>query len=54
MFAYLTVLEVFYIIIAVIVTGFIVYNMFTRKKITDKIIGAIAVIMFVLRIFLIK
>ena len=54
MMVYLTILEVFYIIIAVIITAFIVYNIITRKSITNKVIGSIAIIMFILRILLIK
>ena len=54
MYIYLTILLVFYVIIAAVVAAFVVWNLFRAKKITDKLICAIVLIMFILRIFLIK
>ncbi len=51
---YYDLLTVLYLVIAVVISGFVVWNMFKSKKLTDKIIGGITLVMFVLRIFLIK
>lgn len=51
---YLSILTVLYVIIAVIVAFFVGWNAFKTNKITDKIICAIVLIMFILRIFMIK
>ncbi len=51
---YSKVLWVIYLVIAVVITGFIGWNTFKSKKLTDKIIGVLALVMFVLRIFMIK
>lgn len=51
---YYDILTVLYLVIAVVVACFVVWNMFKSKKLTEKIIGAITIVMFVLRIFLIK
>lgn len=49
-----TVLLIIYLLIAAFVTAMIVWILFTSKKWTDKIIGAIALIMLILRLLLIK
>lgn len=49
-----TILTVIYIIFLVITAIFVVINMFRSKKIYDKIIGAIILIVLILRILLIK
>ena len=54
MYVYGKVLFVFYLIMAIVIAGFIVWNTFKSKKLTDKIIGAITLIMFALRILMIK
>lgn len=54
MYIYNSILFVFYIIIAVILTIFIVWNTFRTKKLTEKIVGAIALIMFIMRILMIR
>lgn len=51
---YLTILKVIYVIIAVIIAVFIGWTVVKDKKVTAKLIGAIALMMFVLRIFMIK
>ena len=51
---YYTILQVVYIAFAVVIAALIGWNVFKSKKITDKVIGAIALIMFILRILLIK
>ena len=47
-------LFVFYLIVAVAIAGFIGWNTYKSRKITDKIVGAITLIMFALRILMIK
>ena len=54
MYIYYKVLFVFYLVMAITIAGFIGWNTFKSKKITDKIIGAITLIMFALRILMIK
>ncbi|MBQ3165770.1 MAG: hypothetical protein IJC80_03535 [Clostridia bacterium] len=54
MIHFYNVLTVLYLAIIVIVAVFIVVNLFKSKKVTDKIIGALALGMFLLRIFFIK
>ena len=54
MYIYYKILFVFYLIIAVTITGFIGWNVFKSKKLSDKIVGAITLIMFALRILMIK
>lgn len=51
---YAKVLWVIYLVIAVVISLFIVWNVVKSKKLTDKVIGAVALIMFVLRILMIK
>jgi len=51
---YYTILLVFYLVITAVISVFIVWNMIKTKKLTDKIIGAFALVMFVLRLLLIK
>ena len=51
---YYTILQVVYIAFAVVIAALIGWNVFKSKKITGKVIGAIALIMFILRILLIK
>ena len=51
---YYTILLVVYIAFAVVIAALIGWNVFKSKKVTDKVIGAIALIMFILRILLIK
>lgn len=51
---YNSVLYVFYLIFTIIITVFIVINIFRTKKLSDKIIGAIALLMFLLRILMIR
>ncbi len=47
-------LTIIYIAICVIVAAFVVWNMFTSKKIWDKVTGIIILAVLILRIFLIK
>jgi hypothetical protein len=47
-------LTVLYLIVVAVILVMIGWNMFQSKKLTDKIIGAIAIVMFVLRLLLIK
>ena len=54
MAVYYTILTVIYLALVAILSVFIVWNVFKTRKITDKVIGSIALIMFVLRLFLIK
>ena len=54
MMHFYNILTVLYVAFIVIIAGFIVVNLFKSKKITDKIIGALALGMFLLRIFFIK
>ncbi|MFA6627114.1 MAG: hypothetical protein WCQ80_03190 [Bacilli bacterium] len=49
-----TILMVIYLIILAFVLAMVVWIIFTSKKWTDKIIGAIAIILFLLRLLLIK
>ena len=51
---YSNVLFVFYLIFSIIIAIFILWNVFRSKKITDKVIGAIALIMFIIRILMIR
>ena len=51
---YYKVLLGLYFVIAVVIAGFIGWNTFKSKKITDKVVGAITLIMFALRILMIK
>lgn len=51
---YAKVLWVIYLVMIVVIGLFIVWNVFKSKKLTDKFIGAVALIMFVLRILMIK
>lgn len=54
MFIFNKILFVFYLVMAVLIAGFIVWNTYKSKKITEKVIGAITLIMFALRILMIK
>ncbi|MBR2933868.1 MAG: hypothetical protein IKC33_06110 [Clostridia bacterium] len=54
MMHFYNVLTVLYVAFIVIIAGFIVVNLFRSKKVTDKIIGCFALVMFLLRIFFIK
>ena len=54
MSVYYSILTVIYLAIVAIVSIFIVWNVIKTKKVTDKVIGAIALVMFVLRLLLIK
>lgn len=49
-----SILTVVYVIFLVIVCAFIAWNTVRTKRLTEKIVGAIALIMFLLRIFFIK
>ena len=49
-----TILTVIYIAFLVLVALFVIINMFRTKKIYEKIIAAIILIVLLLRIFLIK
>ncbi len=51
---YYAILRVFYLALAVTIAGFIGWNTYKTKKITDKVIGAVTLIMFALRILMIK
>ena len=51
---YYDILNVLYLIFVAVICVFIVWNVIKTRKVTDKVIGAIALIMFVLRLFLIK
>lgn len=48
------ILTVLYEIFLVVICGFIVWNVFRTRKMTEKVIGALALIMFILRILFIK
>ncbi len=54
MYVYSGILLGVYLIIAVVITFFVVLNVFKSKKLSNKIIGAVALIMLVLRILLLK
>ncbi len=54
MMIYNGILTVVYLIFVAIISVCVVWNMFRTKKITDKIIGGVAIIMLLLRLFLIK
>ncbi|MDD4212455.1 MAG: hypothetical protein PHY42_03535 [Bacilli bacterium] len=49
-----TILLVLYLAILAFVCAMVIWIMFTSKKLTDKIIGAIAIILFLLRLLLVK
>ncbi|MDD3107317.1 MAG: hypothetical protein PHP65_05935 [Bacilli bacterium] len=49
-----TILMILYLAILGFVLAMVVWIIFTSKKLTDKIIGAIAIILFLLRLLLIK
>lgn len=51
---YYLILEILYFLFIIPITGFIIWNFIKTKKITDKVIGAFAILMFILRIFLIR
>lgn len=51
---YYTILTVFYYIFAVVIAIFIAWNFYKDRKISNKIIGAIALLMFLYRIFMIR
>ncbi len=51
---YYAILNVLYLIFVAVICVFVVWNVIRTKKVTDKIIGSLALIMFVLRLFLIK
>ena len=51
---YYGVLFVFYLIFTILIALFIAWNIFKTKKITEKIIGAIALLMFLIRILMIR
>lgn len=44
----------FYLVFTIIIGVFIVINIIKTKKITEKIIGAIALMMFLIRILMIR
>lgn len=54
MAVYYSVLTVLYTVILVILSLFILWDLFRTRKVTYKIYGALALIMFVLRFFFIK
>ncbi len=54
MHVYLIILEVLYLIITIIIAGFVVWNIFNTKKLSNVFIGAVVLVMLLLRIFLIK
>lgn len=49
-----SILTVIYTIFLIVICGFILWNVFKTKRITEKVVGLIAVLMFALRIFFIK
>ena len=51
---YYGILFVFYLIFTILIALFIAWNIFKSKKITEKIIGAIALLMFLIRILMIR
>jgi len=51
---YYNVLFVFYLVFTIIIAIFIALNIFKTKKLTEKIIGAIALMMFLIRILMIR
>ena len=53
MYLYGKFLFVYYLIFTIIIALFIVYNTCKSNKVTDKIIGGIALMMFILRILMI-
>lgn len=54
MHIYLIILEVFYLALTIIVAGFVVWNIFNTKKLSNVFIGTVALVMLLLRIFMIK
>ena len=54
MHIYLNILLALYLVIAVVITVFVVWNVIRTKRISDKVIGVIVLIMFVLRILMLK
>jgi len=54
MYIFYKILLGFYFVVALLIAGFIGWNTFKSKKITDKVVGAITLIMFALRILMIK
>lgn len=54
MYIYEKFLFVFYMILIIAIAFFIVINIIKSKRLTPKIIGSIALIMFILRIFMIR
>lgn len=48
------ILTVLYLIIIAFIGIFIIWHLFETKKITEKIIGALMLILILLRLFLIK
>lgn len=54
MYIYSKFLFVFYLIFTIIITIFVIWNVLRSKKLSDKIIGAIALIMFIIRILMIR
>lgn len=51
---YYGILFVFYLIFTILIALFIAWNIFKTKKIIEKIIGAIALLMFLIRILMIR
>lgn len=54
MHIYLNILLALYLAIAVVIAIFIVWNVIKTKRISDKLVGVIVLIMFVLRILMLK
>lgn len=54
MHIYLIILEVLYLIITIVIAGFVVWNIFNAKKMSNVFIGTVALVMLLLRIFMIK
>ncbi len=54
MHIYLNILLALYLVIAVVIAVFVVWNVIRTKRISDKVIGVIVLIMFVLRILMLK
>ncbi len=54
MMTYNNILTVIYLVFVAIITVCVVWNTFKTKKITDKVVGAVALVMLLLRLFLIK
>lgn len=48
------VLTILYLLIVLFILAMIIWIMFSSKKLMDKIIGAIAIIMLILRLLMIK